>query len=121
LISICKDLPNGKGNVAEHANEAEITKNLFVIPNDGVSDNRPDHSKDEQATGIKEKAGGEIRKDEGEKETDSTDHFNHANETDDAGLEIFYPEHTAGECIDGLEKAIPSTKSKYTDKQDLNR
>ena len=56
----------GKGNVAEHANEAEITKNLFVVPNDGVGDHRPDHGNNEQAAGIKEKAGGEIRKDKGE-------------------------------------------------------
>ena len=94
---------------------------MLVVPNDGVGDNRPDHGNNKQATGIKEQAGGKIRKNKGEKETDPTDHFNHANETDDAGLEIFYPEHTAGECIDGLKKAIPSTKSKYTDKQDLNR
>ena len=94
---------------------------MFVVSNDGVGDNRPDHGNNEQATGIKEQAGRKIRKDEGEKETDSTDHLDHANETDDAGFEIFYPEHTAGECIDGLKKAIPSTKSKYTDKQDLNR
>ena len=86
-----------------------------------MGDHCTDHGNNEQATGIKKQAGGEIRKDEGEKETDSTDHFDHANETDDTGLEIFYPEHTAGECIDGLKKAIPSTKSKYTDKQDLNR
>ena len=94
---------------------------MFVISNDGVGDHCPDHGNNEQATGIKKETCGKIRKDEGEKETDSTDHFDHANETDDAGLEIFYPEHTAGECIDGLKKAIPSTEGKYTDKQDLNR
>ena len=111
----------GKGNVAEHANEAEVAKNLFVISNDCVGNHCPDHGNNKQAAGIKKEAGGEIRKDEREKETDSADHFDHANETDDTGLEIFYPEHTAGECIDGLKKAIPSTKSKYTDEQDLNR
>ncbi len=112
------DLTNGEGNVAEHAKEAEITKNLFVIPNDCMGDHCPDHGNNKQAAGIKKEAGGKIRKDKGEKETDSADHFDHANKTDDAGLEIFNPEHTAGECIDGLKKAIPSTKSKYTDKQD---
>ena len=51
-----------EGNVAEHANEAEITKDLFVISNDGVGNHCPDHGNNKQATGIKEKAGGEIRK-----------------------------------------------------------
>ena len=94
---------------------------MFVISNDGVGNHRPDHGNNEQAARIKEQAGGKIRKDEWEKETDSADHFNHANETDDTRLEIFYPKHTTGKCIDGLKKAIPSTKSKYTNEQDLNR
>ena len=45
---------NQKGNQVEHANEAEVADDLFVIPNNGMGDHGPDHGKDEQAAGIKE-------------------------------------------------------------------
>ena len=52
-------LAHGNGGVVDQTDEADIAKDFPIVPDYKMSDDCPNHGREEQATGIKQEGKGE--------------------------------------------------------------
>ena len=57
-------LADGDGGVVDQTDEANIAKDFPVVPDYKMSDDCPDHGRQEQAAGIKQKRKGKLGEEE---------------------------------------------------------
>ena len=112
-------LADGDGSVINQANEAEVSEDFLVIPDQKVGDDCSNHSGNQQTSRIKKERKGSDWEDEVKNNAHPADYFNQGDRANDAGIEIGDPTHPTGEHIDGLEEANATTKGKDKKKNNL--
>jgi hypothetical protein len=113
-------LADGHGGVVDQPDEADIAEDFPVVPDDKMSDDCPDHSRQEQAAGIKQKRKGKLGEEEVQNDADPADYFDQGNGANDAWAKVGHPTHTFGEHIDGLQKTNGPTESEDENENDLS-
>ena len=60
MILLKKDRlnPGWKSDLVNDTDQEQVSKDLLIIPNDCMRDNRSNHSKHEEATGVEQKRKG---------------------------------------------------------------
>ncbi len=84
-----------------------------------MGDDCPDHGREEQAAGIKQEGKGERGEEEVQKNTDSANHFDQGDGSNNGGSEVGHPAHTLGKHFDRLKKTDSSAQSKDNNENDL--
>jgi len=84
-----------------------------------MGDNCPNHGREKQAAGIKQKRKGKLGEEEVQDDTDPADYFDQGNGTNDAWIKIGHPAHTLGKHFDRLKKTDTSAQSKDNNENDL--
>ena len=77
-----------------------------------MGNDRPNHGGNQETSRIQKDGKGGTRQKEGKNETDTADHFDQGDGTNDARTKIGDPTHAFGENIDWLKKADTATDCK---------